>query len=97
MNKIMKTAQAGTLESNDIMITIAPAPENSGLEIDLTSIVMIQYGETIRRVIAQTVKEAGIRDARIKAEDRGALDCTIKARVLAALARANAAGKEGVQ
>jgi citrate lyase subunit gamma (acyl carrier protein) len=90
----LQTAQAGTLESSDIMITLSQGSPGSGLKIELESIVMAQYGEAIRRVITETVNEQGIADIYIKAVDRGALDCTIRARTLTALARAGAGPKE---
>lgn len=88
MGKILTTAQAGTLESSDIMVTVAPVTEGSGIIIELESIVMAQYGKAIRQTIAKILSEHGIEDAYLKAVDRGALDCTIKARTLAALGRA---------
>ncbi len=84
----LKTAQAGTLESNDIMITIAPGAQGSGVVIELESIVLAQYGQAIKQTIATVAKEQNVTDIYIKAVDRGALDCTIQARVLAALSRA---------
>ena len=87
MNEL-KTAQAGTLESNDIMITLTPGAQGSGVVIELESIVLAQYGQAIRKTIAGVVKEQNVTDIYIKAVDRGALDCTIQARVLAALSRA---------
>jgi citrate lyase subunit gamma (acyl carrier protein) len=94
MASIIKTAQAGTLESNDIMIAVAPWAQGSGTVIELESIVLAQYGEDIRAIIKQTVEKQGIVDIYIKAVDRGALDCTIYARTLAALSRAGAVLKE---
>jgi citrate lyase subunit gamma (acyl carrier protein) len=94
MASVLKTAQAGTLESNDIMITVAPGTQNSGIVIELESIVLAQYGEDIRAILEKTVKMQEIVDIYIKAVDRGALDCTICARTLAALRRAGAVLKE---
>ncbi|EAX48017.1 citrate lyase acyl carrier protein [Thermosinus carboxydivorans Nor1] len=94
MGRIMRSAQAGTLESNDIMITVTPGAPGSGTVIELESIVLLQYGEAIRQTLAAVVAETGIDDIYIKAVDRGALDCTIRARMLAALARAGAVLKE---
>ena len=85
--QLLKPAQAGTLESNDIMITVAPGENGSGIVLELDSIVLAQYGEDIRRTILSTATKQGVTDAFIKAVDRGALDCTIQARTLAALAR----------
>jgi len=93
MSSISKTAQAGTLESGDIMITVAPGAPGSGIVIDLDSIVLAQYGQAIRQTLNHVVTELGIDDVYIKAMDRGALDCTIRARALAALNRAGAALK----
>jgi citrate lyase subunit gamma (acyl carrier protein) len=94
MGSVTKTAQAGTLESNDIMVTVTPGAECSGVVIDLESIVLVQYGPAIRRTIETTVVATGITDIYIKAVDRGALDCTIRARTMAALARAGVVLKE---
>ncbi|HWR07914.1 citrate lyase acyl carrier protein [Sporomusa sp.] len=87
MNEL-KPAQAGTLESNDIMITVAPGVQGSGVNIELESIVLTQYGQAIHKTIAAIVAEQNVTDIYIKAVDRGALDCTIRARTLAALSRA---------
>ena len=81
----MKQAIAGTLESGDIMITIGPG---KGLEVNLQSSVEAQFGRQIRSVITETLQGLGIEDARVDAVDKGALDCTIRARVTAAAVRA---------
>jgi citrate lyase subunit gamma (acyl carrier protein) len=88
----VKTAQAGTLESSDILITVVPQEAGSGIRIEIDSIVSLQYGEAIQAVIADTLAEAGVADMLVKAMDRGALDCTIKARLMTALDRARANG-----
>ena len=84
--KIVKTAQAGTVESSDIVVKIEP--QESGVEIELTSSVMQQYGERIEAVIRETLSELGVTAARVTAIDKGALDCTVKARTQAAAYRA---------
>ncbi len=94
MASITKTAQAGTLESSDVMITVAPGTQGSGIVIELESIVLAQYGEEIKAVLEKTVKNQEVTDIYIKAVDRGALDCTICARILTALSRAGAVLKE---
>ena len=76
---------AGTLESGDIMITIGPG---EGLHVELQSSVEAQFGRQIRAVITETLEGLGIRDAYVQAVDKGALDCTIRARVTAAAVRA---------
>ena len=78
---------AGTLESGDIFIQIAPN-DNAGLQIDLDSTVAYQFGDQIKKVITETLQGLGINQASVKATDKGALDCTIRARVTAAAVRA---------
>ena len=83
----IKNAQAGTLESGDILIRISPS-DSPGLEINLKSSVAYQFGNQIKKVIAETAGELGLTDAVIDATDKGALDCTIRARMAAAIVRA---------
>ena len=83
----IKTAMAGTLESGDIFIQIAPNA-GAGLHIDLESTVAYQFGDQIKKVITETLLGLGIDQAEVKATDKGALDCTIRARVTAAAVRA---------
>lgn len=83
----MKVAKAGTLESNDILIMVMPS-ETPGIEVELESIVMKQFGEQIRETILKTLNRLGVTDVRIKAQDKGALDYTIEARVETAICRA---------
>ncbi len=83
----IKHSNAGTLESGDILIQIFPA-ESEGLEIELESSVLHQFGNRIKEVIRETLGGLGIENARIRAIDKGALDCTVRARVAAAAVRA---------
>ena len=83
----IKNAVAGTLESGDSQIQIAPA-ETKGLHIDLDSSVAAQFGRQIRALITETLTGLGVEDADVKAVDKGARDCTIRARVTAAAVRA---------
>jgi citrate lyase subunit gamma (acyl carrier protein) len=84
--KLIKNAIAGTLESSDIQIIIEPR-EEAGIEIELKSSVEKQFGRQIRKVIKETIESLKVENARVIATDKGALDCTIKARVQAAAYR----------
>lgn len=84
--EIKKTVVVGTMESSDIMITLDPCA--GGIVIDLNSTVEKQFGDVIRKVITQCLREVGIENAKVTAVDKGALDCTIQARVKAAAYRA---------
>ena len=83
---LKKTAAAGTMESGDIMITIDPR-ESGGIALDLTSNVMQQFGRQIEAVIRATLADLGVEHAEVQAVDKGALDCTVRARVSAAAFR----------
>lgn len=78
---------AGTLESGDIHIRLLPS-EAPGLTINLESSVAYQFGNQIKQVIEETLQELGVDSAVVNATDKGALDCTIRARVTAAAVRA---------
>lgn len=88
---IIKAAVAGTLESSDCMVTVEPAER--GLELELESAVIRQFGKRIMEVAEETLDRLDVRNARVSIVDKGALDCTIKARVECAVMRA--AGHEG--
>ena len=85
--EIKKSAVAGTLESSDAMVTVEPN-EGQGIEFELNSAVIHQYGHSIRKTVLQTLKNLGVSDVKISVVDKGALDCTIKARVEGAVFRA---------
>ena len=84
--EILKSAVAGTLESSDCMVTVEPG--DNGIELDLESAVIRQYGKQIRKVTYETLDRLGVRNAKVHMVDKGALDCTIKARVECACMRA---------
>ena len=84
--EIIQSAIAGTMESSDVMITLELG--NGTIEIDLKSSVEKQFGKEIRRVITDTLIMLGVNSARVRAIDKGALDCAIRARVKTAAFRA---------
>ena len=88
MSKLLKSSQAGTVESSDIQIILVPADAGSGIKVELVSPTMQQYGKQMIKLITETLIAHGIEDAQVHANDRGALDCTIRARVITALERA---------
>ena len=83
--EIKKPAMAGTLESSDCMVTLEPNSE--GIVLSLESSVIHQFGNQIRKVAMDTLSNLDIENVKISIVDKGALDCTIKARVEAAVYR----------
>ena len=83
--EIKKPAIAGTLESSDCQVTIEPG--NGTIDFELESAVINQYGNQIRKVVFETLDNLEIKDAKITIVDKGALDCTLKARIEGAVFR----------
>jgi citrate lyase subunit gamma (acyl carrier protein) len=83
--KIEKTAMAGTLESSDAQITVEPAEK--GIKLSLQSSVMNQYGQQIKDTVLATLKDLGVTSGIVTVVDKGALECTLKARVECAVFR----------
>ena len=82
--EILKSAAAGTLESSDCMVTVEPG---EGISLDLTSSVMNQYGRQIKAAVLETLDRLDVKNANVTVVDKGALECTLKARVECAVFR----------
>ena len=82
--EILKSAAAGTLESSDCMVTVEPG---EGITLDLSSSVMNQYGRQIKAAVLETLERLGVQNANVTVVDKGALECTLKARVECAVCR----------
>lgn len=85
MDQIIRSATAGTLESSDVFVTLEP--NDAGLEIEIDSVVLKQFGGEIRRAVEETLKDLQVTCAKVSVVDRGALDCVIRARVETAVLR----------
>lgn len=88
---ITQSAAAGTLESSDALVTLSPG--ESGIDIEVQSIVLAQFGRAIETAVRETLSGLGVTSARVQVTDRGALDCVLRARVETAVLRA--CGEEG--
>lgn len=91
--KIEKSAMAGTLESSDAQVTIEPA---CGLELNIQSSVLNQYGRQIKATVLETLDRLDVKDAKVTIVDKGALDCTLKARVECAVFRSCGASESNI-
>lgn len=85
--QIQQTAIAGTLESSDAQVTVAPG--TNGIELTIESSVIHQFGKQIKKTVLETLERLEVRDATVTVIDKGALDCTLKARVECAVFRSN--------
>ena len=92
--QIEKPALAGTLESSDVQVTVEPS--TGEIELHLESSVMNQYGRAIRQTVLETLQRLDVTSARVQVVDKGALDCTIRARVECAVFRSAGVSDENV-
>lgn len=83
--EILKPAVAGTLESSDAQVKVSP--QSGELTIHVESSVMNQYGRQIRETIEEVLNRLGITEGIVEVVDKGALECTLKARTECAIFR----------
>ena len=76
---IRNEASAGAAESADVLVTVRPAET---LELRIASTVRLQFGAAIEQTVHSVLRAADAVD------DHGALDWILRARLEAALARA---------
>lgn len=88
--EIKKTATAGSLESSDAYVQVSPA--SGGIAIDIESVVINQFGEEIRRVAQEVLKEHQVDNVSLTINDRGAVECVLRARIETALVRGSEGG-----
>lgn len=85
MAEIIKFATAGTDEKSDAVITIEPS--ENGLQLQIKSVVMNQFGAAIEASVREVLQDMGVENAIVTVADRGALDCVLRARVETAVLR----------
>jgi citrate lyase subunit gamma (acyl carrier protein) len=82
---IAKKAQAGTIQSSDLVAFVEPAAE---LVVEIESTVKRQFEHLIRAKIEEVLRLHGVAAGWVRVNDRGALDYAIQARLETALLRA---------
>ena len=75
---------AGSYESNDCFVTVKPADKR---KIVINSIVGAFFYDQIMDTVKQTLDELEAINVEVIVEDKGALDYTIKSRVISAVKR----------
>ena len=93
-SSIKVAAMAGTLESSDAQVTVEPGTK--GIELSIDSSVMNQYGRQIKACALETLERLGIQNGKVTVVDRGALDCTLKARIEAAVLRSEGVSESNI-
>ena len=83
--EIKLSASAGTMESSDAYVEIEPGTD--GVKLQLESVVMGQFGQSIEKAVRNVLQELEVENANVRVVDRGALECVIRARVETAVLR----------
>ncbi len=84
MRRIRASAQAGTLQSSDLLVYVEPA---DSLQLEIESTVQKQFEPLIRERVSQVLRRLALAKGRVVVTDRGALDYAIEARVETAVRR----------
>ncbi|MBN1884272.1 MAG: HpcH/HpaI aldolase/citrate lyase family protein [Candidatus Krumholzibacteriota bacterium] len=82
-----KAARTGSGEKKGDILVVLEKQTSGGVSIEATSTVEALFGEQIRERAGETLRELGIEHAHLVAEDNGAYDYVIMARIEAAARR----------
>jgi len=83
----MRTAQAGTVESMDCLVTVSEAGPGTGISLSLAGASVARFSKAMDKAVRETLDNLDITDMTVSVQDNGALDLVLKARVEAAVAR----------
>jgi len=83
-----KTGVAGSLESCDALVMVIISSEKEEIVIEIDSPSIASFGTEMKKAVIETLESLGISRGFVKIQDRGSLDCTLRARVETAARRA---------
>ena len=83
---IQRYAQAGSFESGDVLVHVAPSREK--LTVHIKSKVGPRFSSSMQASVRAVAAELGVTAASIEVVDSGALDFVLRARVTSAMRRA---------
>jgi len=83
----MNTAQAGTLESMDCLVTATEEPAGTGVKIQISGSSAARFRTAMEKRVREVLGSMGVEDINISIQDNGALDVVLGARVEAAVSR----------
>jgi citrate lyase subunit gamma (acyl carrier protein) len=82
-----RAGEAGTLESCDARVAVE-LTEGAGRAIEVEGAMKDVFGPALVAVAERTLDRLGVKGARVKIVDRGALDYVVEARLQVAVERA---------
>lgn len=82
---IAHTAAAGTLESSDCIVTVSPSDR---VELEYSGANSVIFAKRTKNLVDAVLRKNNVSAAKIRIQDQGAIEITIKARLETALLRA---------
>ena len=70
----MNTAQAGTLESMDCLVTVSEAASGTGVKIQITGSSAARFKSAMEKKVSEVIASMGVKDIEISIQDNGALE-----------------------
>ena len=89
----MATAQAGTLESMDCLVTATAGAPGSGVKIAITGSSAARFKTAMEKKAGEVAASLGAKDIDLSIQDNGAIDLVLGARVEAALKKLTGGAK----
>lgn len=87
----MRTAQAGTLESMDCVVTVSESPD--GPSVIIRGSGAARFRSAMERTVKDTLGRLGALDLSVDVQDNGAIDLVLAARLEAAILKYRAGGE----
>ncbi len=84
----VKNSVAGSLESSDVLVTVGSRGGGGKTNSTWRASSSNSSGRVSASVVEEVVAASGIKGAAVRIQDRGALECTLRARLETALERA---------
>jgi len=88
MTEIKREVTVGTDNKEDVVLTLSPVQEGSGIFIEVMGKGARQFGDEIKAAVRAALQDMNVSDAAVQVQDNWAYDFTVRARTKAAVLKA---------
>ncbi|MGC9308069.1 MAG: citrate lyase subunit gamma [Thermoplasmatota archaeon] len=88
MTEIKREVTVGTDNKEDVVLTLSPVQEGSGISIEVSGKGARQFGDEIKAAVRAALQDMNVSDAAVQVQDNWAYDFTVRARIKAAVLKA---------
>lgn len=88
MTEIKREVTVGTDNKEDVVLTLSPVQEGSGISIEVMGKGARQFGDEIKTAVRAALQDMNVSDAAVQVQDNWAYDFTVRARTKAAVLKA---------